>query len=124
VRGRAGYALGSSLFYVTGGLAYGNVKTRVQESLFGLPFLSTDTTFDRTKTGYAVGGGVESPLDFLGLFGPNWTSKTEYLYIDLGRVSDTYSMGVFDHSLTTKVQEHVFRTGLNYHFNSPIVAKY
>jgi outer membrane immunogenic protein len=123
VRGRAGYAIGSSLFYVTGGLAYGNVKTHVQESLLG-GLASIDTTFDRTKTGYTVGGGVETPLDFLGLFGPNWTSKTEYLFVDLGRATDTYSIGVFDHSFSTKVQEHVFRTGLNYHFNSPVVAKY
>jgi outer membrane immunogenic protein len=24
----------------------------------------------------------------------------------------------------TSVTEHIFRTGLNYHFNSPVVAKY
>lgn len=121
VRGRLGYSLGSTLFYATGGLAYGNVKTRVQEVLGGG---AIDTTFSQTKTGYAVGGGMESPFDFLGLFGPNWTSKTEYLYVDLGRVTDTYSVGGTDHVLTTRVQEHVFRTGLNYHFNTPVVAKY
>lgn len=122
VRGRAGYSLGSSLFYVTGGLAYGNVKTRVQETLAGI--VSIDTTFDHTKTGYVVGGGMESPLDIFGLLGPNWTAKTEYLFIDLGRATDTYTLGPFEHTISTKVQEHVFRTGLNYHFNSPVVAKY
>ena len=25
---------------------------------------------------------------------------------------------------STSVTEHIFRTGLNYHFNSPVVAKY
>jgi outer membrane immunogenic protein len=25
---------------------------------------------------------------------------------------------------STQVHEHIFRTGLNYHFNSPVVAKY
>lgn len=122
VRGRVGYSLGSTLFYATGGLAYGTVKTHVQEALiFGG---SADATFSRTKTGYAVGGGIESPFNFMGLFGPNWTTKTEYLYVDLGRTTDTYTYGGADHIFSTKVQEHVFRTGLNYHFNSPVVAKY
>jgi outer membrane immunogenic protein len=121
VRGRLGYSLGSTLFYATGGLAYGNVKTRVQE-VAGGPTI--DTTFSHTRTGYAVGGGIESPFDFLGLFGPNWTSKTEYLYVDLGRTTDAYTVGGFDHVLTTRAQEHTIRTGLNYHFNTPVVAKY
>jgi outer membrane immunogenic protein len=25
---------------------------------------------------------------------------------------------------STQVHEHIFRSGLNYHFNSPVVAKY
>ncbi|WP_424629111.1 outer membrane protein [Bradyrhizobium sp. SYSU BS000235] len=123
VRGRVGYSLGSTLFYATGGLAYGGVKTRVQEFLGFIP-AGFDQTFDRTKTGYTVGGGIESPFEFLGLFGKNWTAKTEYLYIDLGRSTDSYTVGGVDHTFTTRVQEHIFRTGLNYHFNSPVVAKY
>ena len=27
-------------------------------------------------------------------------------------------------TFTTHAQEHMLRTGLNYHFNSPVVAKY
>lgn len=121
VRGRLGYSLGATLFYATGGLAYGNVKTRVQEVGGGG---GIDATFSHTKTGYAVGGGIESPFDFLGLFGPNWTSKTEYLYVDLGRATDTYTVSGLNHVLTSQVQEHTIRTGLNYHFNTPVVAKY
>ncbi len=56
----------------------------------------------------------------LGLFGPNWTSKTEYLYVDLGSTSNLINTA----TVTTNVTEHIFRTGLNYHFNSPVVAKY
>jgi outer membrane immunogenic protein len=58
------------------------------------------------------------------MFGKNWTSKTEYLYIDLGRSTESFTYAGADHTLSTRVQEHIFRTGLNYHFNSPIVAKY
>ncbi|MBR1219141.1 porin family protein [Bradyrhizobium sp. U87765 SZCCT0131] len=118
-RGRIGYSVGSTLFYATGGFAYGNVKTDVAGSFLGTAFAQS---FSRTRTGYAVGGGIESPFDIFGLFGKNWTSKTEYLYVDLGRSTDVITgTGL---TFSTKAQEHVFRTGLNYHFNSPVVARY
>ncbi|WP_424629112.1 outer membrane protein [Bradyrhizobium sp. SYSU BS000235] len=122
VRGRLGYSLGSTLFYATGGLAYGDVKTRIQEFDGGAQTL--DQSFSKTKTGYTVGAGIESPFEFMGMFGKNWTSKTEYLYVDLGRSTNGYTVDGVDHTFSTRVQEHIFRTGLNYHFNSPIVAKY
>ncbi|HVV42842.1 MAG TPA: outer membrane protein [Nitrobacter sp.] len=110
VRGRFGYSIGSSLFYATGGFAYGNVKTDINS-----------VNVSQTQTGWTVGAGIETPFTFLGLFGPNWTTKTEYLYVDLGRSTNDFgAAGVF----TTDVREHIFRTGLNYHFNTPVVAKY
>ena len=65
-----------SLFYATGGFAYGDVKTAIN-----------NVSFSETRTGWTVGGGIETPFTLLGLFGPNWTSTTEYLYVDLGRSS-------------------------------------
>jgi outer membrane immunogenic protein len=118
VRGRVGYMVGSTLFYGTGGFAYGGVKTDIATT-FGAPL---NQSFSRTKTGYAVGGGIESPFNAFGWFGPNWTSKTEYLYVDLGRSTDPILGSTF--TFSTRATEHVFRTGLNYHFNSPVVAKY
>ena len=114
VRGRLGYSVGPSLFYATGGFAFGGVKTAFN-----------DLSLSETRTGWTVGAGIETPFTLLGLFGPNWTSKTEYLYVDLGRSTTGFDLGggtpvVF----TTKVQEHIFRTGLNYHFNAPVIAKY
>jgi outer membrane immunogenic protein len=124
VRGRLGYSLGSTLFYGTGGLAYGDVKTRIQQFDAGVGPQVFDQTFSKTKTGYAVGAGIESPFEFMGMFGKNWTSKTEYLYVDLGRTTDSYTVNGVTNTFSTRVQEHIFRTGLNYHFNSPVVAKY
>ena len=135
VRGRVGYSIGSSLFYATGGLAYGNVKTQLSGANgAGFPI---DESFSRTKVGYAVGGGIESPFDLFGWFGKNWTAKTEYLYVDLGPNSDSYSttLSAFSpffgrrnvsvaHTYSTDVNEHIFRTGLNYHFDAPVVAKF
>jgi outer membrane immunogenic protein len=119
VRGRLGYTVGSTLFYGTGGYAYGDIKTKVTTTAFGL---STTDSLSTTKSGWTAGAGIETPFAFLGLFGPNWTSKTEYLYVDLGSTTGTILGGAL--VSTTSVKEHIFRTGLNYHFNSPVVAKY
>jgi outer membrane immunogenic protein len=118
VRGRLGYSVGPSLFYATGGLAYGSVKNSID--LTGIDSVS----FTQTRTGWTVGAGIETPFTLLGLFGPNWTSKTEYLYVDLGRVTNGFTLNATPGVLSTDVQQHIFRTGLNYHFNAPVVAKY
>lgn len=121
VRGRIGYSVGSTLFYGTGGLAYGEVKNDVTTSAVGV---TAAASFKTIKTGWTVGGGMESPLEFFGMFGKNWTVKTEYLYVDLGSSNDGYSVGALPFTLNTKVQEHIVRGGINYHFNTPVVAKY
>ena len=121
VRGRLGYSVGSTLFYATGGYAYGSIKTAITTvALAG----NVSNTFTTTKGGWTAGGGIETPFTFLGLFGPAWTTKTEYLYVDLGSTSNGFVFGAGPAVSTTRVTEHVFRTGLNYHFNSPVVAKY
>lgn len=121
-RGRVGYSVGSTLFYFTGGAAYGDVKTNVAGAVFSVPFSQSIT---HTKVGYTVGGGIESPFNLFGWFGPHWTVKTEYLYVDLGHTSDVIPVAPgFGTTFTTHVREDLFRTGLNYHFNEPVVAKY
>lgn len=117
VRGRLGYSVGQTLFYATGGYAYGSVKTKL--NVVGGAEVAN---FSKTQDGYAVGGGIETPFKLLGLFGPQWTSKTEYLYVDLGSSSNAIAGTPL--VSTSSVTEHIFRTGLNYNFNTPIVAKY
>ncbi|XIA62729.1 outer membrane protein [Bradyrhizobium sp. TZ2] len=120
VRGRLGYSVGSTLFYGTGGFAYGNVKTKLNtQSIVG----PVTQSFSNTNTGWTAGAGIERPF-FLGILGPNWTSKTEYLYVDLGSTSDSFILGAVPATSTRSVTTHIFRTGLNYHFNPPVVAKY
>ena len=85
-RGRLGYSVGSTLFYGTGGAAYGSVKTNVVTA-------ATNETFTTTKTGWTAGAGIETPFTLFNLFGPSWTSKTEYLYVDLGSVTNTFAAG-------------------------------
>jgi outer membrane immunogenic protein len=119
-RARLGYSVGSTLFYATGGLAFGGVQTDVVYTL-GHP---TNVEFSHTSTGWTAGAGIESPFELFGLFGKNWTAKTEYLYVDLGSSSDSNVLPGEYWKFETHVQEHIFRTGLNYHINNPVVARY
>ena len=90
MRGRLGYVAGPTLFYATGGLAYGEVKSESQVSgintVFTFQFNSFGGSLDasKVKTGWAAGWGIETQL------GGNWSVKKEYLYIDLGTVSNTF----------------------------------
>ena len=99
VRGRAGYAFGGVMPYLTGGLAVGDIRA----SAPGLPGAST------TNAGWTVGGGVEVALP------GNWSAKAEYLHVDLGRFNCGTDCGL---ASTDNVSMHddVVRAGLNYHF--------
>ena len=127
VRGRFGYAAGPVLVYATGGLAYGEVNrfgNVVGQTNFVLGGGAVNTfagsySASSTKAGWTVGGGVEGQL-----WG-NWSVKAEYLYMDLGSTTDTFSTfyngtgipatgqaGV--RTVTSTFRENIFRAGLNY----------
>jgi outer membrane immunogenic protein len=115
VRGRLGYLWSPSLlWYATGGLAYGDTKL---QTAFGcaacVPPASTSVLTSSTLTGWTVGAGVEWR------FAPAWSVKLEYLYVDLGSLSNTitYTYGPTS-SLTSTFNErdNIVRAGLNYKF--------
>jgi outer membrane immunogenic protein len=134
VRGRFGYTSGPALFYITGGLAYGEVKTSAAVAGRTI-FAGTGTTVNTfggsindssVRTGWTFGAGIEAKL-----FG-NWTAKAEYLYMDFGANADNYNT-VFTSSLfgqtgftagnrmlTNDITEQVFRLGVNYKFSGPV----
>jgi outer membrane immunogenic protein len=77
VRGRAGLAVDATLFYITGGVAFGKVKNDFAIVLFdGTPDRSY--TQDDTKVGWTAGAGVEH------LLSANWTVRAEFRFVDLG----------------------------------------
>ena len=151
VRGRLGYLVTPTLLvYGTGGLAYGGVSLRT--SIFqgntdcanfgGAPCLTPaafgGSSFSDTRVGWTAGAGLEW------MFLPNWSTKVEYLYYDLGNV--TVANGVLASSFfdpapggssllaaiasqsRTRFDGHIVRVGVNYHFNwgapAPVYAKY
>jgi opacity protein-like surface antigen len=95
VRLRIGYVWGNGevMSYVTGGLAYGEVKINGTHTVSGeFEFGPVDSLGSVTQafghsqvnTGWAVGYGTEGKLLI-----PGWTFKAEYLYMDLGTLDAT-----------------------------------
>lgn len=128
LRARAGWLITPSvLLYGTGGLAFGSIKSSGALSglnNFGLP-VSTLFSNSQTKAGWIVGGGIEGHL------GGNWTGKLEYLYMDLGTVTNQVTLVTIPPSTgigvntSSRITDSIFRAGINYHFPpGPVMAKY
>lgn len=146
VRARLGYSFTPSILaYVTGGLAYGGIKSNLA-TVAAFPGTLGNGTFganvanggaggySNTRIGYTIGGGVEW------MFAPSWSVKAEYLYYDLGSVG--YNGGVTSVSNALQAQfigqgglltqtltrvrfrqdGQIARIGVNYHFWGPSVA--
>ncbi len=99
VRGRAGYAFDRFLPYVTGGVAFGDVKAST-------PGFAGAT---QTSTGWTAGGGVELALT------SNWTAKAEYLHVDLGNMNCGFSCGVVANN-NVSLKSDMVRGGVNFRF--------
>ena len=93
-RGRLGYSPAMTMYYLTGGLAYGGV--RVKNTIGG--------DERHNHTGWALGAGIEHAFD------RRWSAKLEYLYVDLGNTG--FGGGFFN----TRSNENIVRVGLNAHF--------
>jgi outer membrane immunogenic protein len=112
VRGRVGYAYGDYLWFATGGAAWSRIESNLA---IATPTFATAASLSTTRSGWTVGGGVET------LLAPNWSAKLEYLYVDLGSITNVEAtpaaaLGVL--TANERVSEHVIRVGLNYKFGS------
>jgi outer membrane immunogenic protein len=131
LRGRAGYAIGGTLLYATGGFAFGGVRDRLNQAVTSSNAAATaydSAGSNTTATGYVVGGGFETAIT------PSWSLKAEYQYIDLG--STLLSTATANTDLRYECQagtcsdngnasakfHHIYNTvriGLNYKVNQP-----
>lgn len=79
IRGRIGYAFGSSMVYITGGFAWADINYKGDTGdgfvvCVGNVGCAYPSSLRRTTSGYAVGGGYEGAIT------PNWIVRTEYLF--------------------------------------------
>lgn len=126
VRGRLGYTFYRSLFYVTGGLAYADKSSHdtVTFTNAGGAQYANFTGGNSNNVGYTVGGGFEYAWT------NNWSVKAEYLFVDLGKkhtaLADVVTPGGAGYTFAANSgnQFSLVRAGINYHFGSPVVAKY
>jgi outer membrane immunogenic protein len=124
LRGRLGFTPAERwLVFATGGLAYGKIESDATMNVPAgaclapcvLPPSTAGGSFSHTKTGWVVGGGVEAAL------GGNWTGKLEYLHIDLGDTTDTFTAALTTpfagtYTINSHMTDDIVRAGLNYRF--------
>ncbi|MFY9840790.1 MAG: outer membrane beta-barrel protein [Xanthobacteraceae bacterium] len=121
-RGRFGVAWQNWLFYGTGGAAIGRITTDLTMNCpFGCGFLSstpifTSSTSTTTRTGWVAGLGAELML------ARNWTARAEFLYVDLGTISNALptvgnSGGIQTASWSRNETFDEFRLGVSYLFH-------
>jgi outer membrane immunogenic protein len=118
-RGRLGWADNGWLVYITGGGAWAGIDatTALSESGGGVTSLAESNTTSFTRGGWVLGGGTEVRIS-----GP-WSAKFEYLYMDLGGISDTLTMtepgfgAVGTLTTNSEIHDHIIRAGLNYKLN-------
>jgi outer membrane immunogenic protein len=121
-RARAGYATNASLWYVTGGAAWGRVQDtftfEAPASIAPVPVPVPPGTigadFSRNRAGWTVGAGVETQL-----WG-GFTAKLEYLYVDLG----SFDAGIAPIVNNVSFKENIVRAGLNYKFSGPVFSRF
>lgn len=102
LRARLGYAIDRTLFYATGGFAYGGLVEN--------PITGNSTSHQ----GFALGGGFEYA------FTENWTGRFEGLYLNLENKAKAASVTTKDgtYTLTARPGDGagLMRVGVNYKF--------
>lgn len=97
LRPRFGYAADRVLFYLTGGVAFGDVVVN-----------TTSNWQSADKTGWTAGGGIE------GAFTDHWTARLEYLFVDL--TNSTFTPVVGGPNVAVKFNANLIRAGVDYKF--------
>ena len=129
LRGRAGYAFGRLLPYVTGGLAIGHFGTRsdlaggasstpgayLPPTYVGFATHGLDWT---TRLGWTVGGGAEWAVS------NHWSIRGEYRYSEFGSVSDTPNVALPAtlYGGARRLDQNQVQFGASYKFGDPLLV--
>jgi outer membrane immunogenic protein len=104
VRGRIGAAFGPALIYATGGVAFADLRHDLSVG-GGAP-----ERFQETKAGWTAGAGIEYALS------QNWSTRLEYRYTDLGRVTNVSAVAAPGFTYRHEPEFHTVRLGVSYRF--------
>lgn len=128
LRGRLGGIVSQRLLlFLTGGLAYANVKDTANiNEFFNAPVVGRQFIANASdiRFGWTLGAGAEWA------FARNWSVKGEYLYYDLGSRTitgvRTNPAGPDFATYNFSTRGSIAKAGLNYKFDwaGPVVAKY
>jgi outer membrane immunogenic protein len=123
-RGRLGWAFDRTLLYVTGGGAWGNLKTTATfVPVAGVNAL-TVLSNNRTAFGWTVGGGIDYGI------APGWSIGAEYRFtrFENGNNNGTTlgTVGILPIVFDTHLDTNEVTARVNYHFNwaGPVAARY
>jgi outer membrane immunogenic protein len=98
---RLGYAADTVMPFITGGLAFAGVEGTFDSG-------PCECSIDETAVGWTVGGGIEWA------FAERWSTKAEYLYVDLGEPDKDGNPDIIDNVSTSSFDFSVIRLGVNY----------
>jgi outer membrane immunogenic protein len=109
LRGRLGVASSGWLMYATAGYAYARLET---DAFAAAGPAAASVGLRETRNGWTAGGGIEVALV------PGWSAKLEYLYLDFGRHSTTWTLpgGLPSIVDDARLTMNVVRAGVNYRF--------
>jgi outer membrane immunogenic protein len=120
-RTRTGVIVDDILIYATGGFAWANVEntyTRTCSPINCGIAINEYNNFSSTRWGWTMGAGTEWK------FAPNWSLKSEALYVQLREQQDTFSLATPARTGTFRFTNNdnfwVARVGVNYIFGGGI----
>ena len=115
--GRAGLVYERLLSYVKGGAVVARIRNQAAD-LTGSAIDADDfSQSDRTRWGWTVGSGFEFAI------APQWSVKSEYLYMDFGKVRSTnLDLDTFEH----RNRVHTAKIGLTSRWGgqTPVMARF
>jgi outer membrane immunogenic protein len=116
VRGRLGLAITpAAMLYATGGWAYGEVDSTLSFTSAAGALIDHSR---RSHYGYAAGGGAEV------LVTPRMSVKAEYLYVDLGSKTHSFTIAGDSYVWNERLRMHTFKLGVNFLWPAAVVASY
>jgi outer membrane immunogenic protein len=108
VRGRLGVANAGWLVYATAGYAYARLET---DAFAAAGPVSASFNHNEARNGWTAGGGIEVAL------APQWSAKLEYLYLDFGRATTTWTLAGLPSIIDdARLTMNVVRAGVNFRF--------